>query len=279
MVIEILKAIFFGIVEGITEWLPISSTGHMILLNEFVKLQVSDEFYKLFEVVIQLGAILAVILLFFHKLNPFSPSKSAPQKRNTWRLWFKVVLAVIPSAVIGLPLDDWMDAHFYNYVVVAITLIIYGIAFLFVERANNHRRTYANSVYDIDLKTAMLIGCFQCLSLIPGTSRSGSTILGAIILGVGRPAGAEFSFFLAIPTMLGASALKLVKFLLSGVSATGTEWAILAVGCVVSFVVSLLVIKGLMEYVRKHSFAVFGVYRIILGVLVLGYFAFQTLHA
>ena len=275
MVTEILKAIFFGIVEGITEWLPISSTGHMILLNEFVKLQVSDEFYKLFEVVIQLGAILAVILLFFHKLNPFSPSKSAPQKRNTWRLWFKV----IPSAVIGLPLDDWMDAHFYNYVVVAITLIVYGIAFLFVERENSNRRAYANSVYDIDLKTALLIGCFQCLSLIPGTSRSGSTILGAIILGVGRAAGAEFSFFLAIPTMLGASVLKLVKFLLSGVSATGAEWAILAVGCVVSFVVSLLVIKGLMEYVRKHSFAVFGVYRIILGVLVLGYFAFQTLHA
>lgn len=279
MVTEILKAIFFGIVEGITEWLPISSTGHMILLNEFVKLQVSDEFYKLFEVVIQLGAILAVILLFFHKLNPFSPSKSAPQKRNTWRLWFKVVLAVIPSAVIGLPLDDWMDAHFYNYVVVAITLIVYGIAFLFVERENSNRRAYANSVYDIDLKTALLIGCFQCLSLIPGTSRSGSTILGAIILGVGRAAGAEFSFFLAIPTMLGASVLKLVKFLLSGVSATGAEWAILAVGCVVSFVVSLLVIKGLMEYVRKHSFAVFGVYRIILGVLVLGYFAFQTLYA
>lgn len=279
MVTEILKAIFFGIVEGITEWLPISSTGHMILLNEFVKLQVSDEFYKLFEVVIQLGAILAVILLFFHKLNPFSPSKSAPQKRNTWRLWFKVVLAVIPSAVIGLPLDDWMDAHFYNYVVVAITLIVYGIAFLFVERENSKRRAYANSVYDIDLKTALFIGCFQCLSLIPGTSRSGSTILGAIILGVGRAAGAEFSFFLAIPTMLGASVLKLVKFLLSGVSATGAEWAILAVGCVVSFVISLLVIKGLMEYVRKHSFAVFGVYRIILGVLVLGYFAFQTLHA
>ena len=279
MVTEILKAIFFGIVEGITEWLPISSTGHMILLNEFVKLQVSDEFYKLFEVVIQLGAILAVILLFFHKLNPFSPSKSAPQKRNTWRLWFKVVLAVIPSAVIGLPLDDWMDAHFYNYVVVAITLIVYGIAFLFVERENSKRRAYANSVYDIVLKTALLIGCFQCLSLIPGTSRSGSTILGAIILGVGRAAGAEFSFFLAIPTMLGASVLKLVKFLLSGVSATGAEWAILAVGCVVSFVISLLVIKGLMEYVRKHSFAVFGVYRIILGVLVLGYFAFQTLHA
>lgn len=273
MVTEILKAIFFGIVEGITEWLPISSTGHMILLNEFVKLQVSDEFYKLFEVVIQLGAILAVILLFFHKLNPFSPSKSAPQKRNTWRLWFKVVLAVIPSAVIGLPLDDWMDAHFYNYVVVAITLIVYGIAFLFVERENSKRRAYANSVYDIDLKTALLIGCFQCLSLIPGTSRSGSTILGAILIGVGRSAGAEFSFFMAIPTMLGASAIKGLKFLLSGVAATGTEIGVLIVGCVVSFLVSLLVIRGLMEYVRRHSFSAFGVYRIILGVVVLVYFA------
>ena len=277
MIFEVLKAILFGIVEGITEWLPISSTGHMILLNEFVKLQVSEEFYNMFEVVIQLGAILAVILLFFHKLNPFSPKKSGPQKRNTWRLWFKVVIAVLPSAVIGLPLDDWMDAHFYNYVVVAITLIVYGIAFLFVERANESRSLKVNTVYDIDLKTAILIGCFQCLSLIPGTSRSGSTILGAIILGVGRSAGAEFSFFLAIPTMLGASALKLVKFLLSGATATGMELVILAVGCVVSFVVSLLVIKGLMEYVRKHSFAVFGVYRIILGALVLGYFAFTTL--
>lgn len=277
MIFEILKAILFGIVEGITEWLPISSTGHMILLNEFVKLQVSEEFYEMFEVVIQLGAILAVILLFFHKLNPFSPRKSAPQKRNTWRLWFKVVIAVIPSAVIGLPLDDWMDAHLYNYVVVAITLIVYGIAFLFVERANERKATNVNTVYDIDLRTALLIGCFQCLSLIPGTSRSGSTILGAIILGVGRPAGAEFSFFLAIPTMLGASALKLVKFLLSGATATSMELVILAVGCVVSFVVSLLVIKGLMEYVRKHSFAAFGVYRIILGVLVLGYFAFTSL--
>ncbi len=276
MIFEILKAVLFGIVEGITEWLPISSTGHMILLNEFVKLQVSEEFYKMFEVVIQLGAILAVILLFFHKLNPFSPQKSAPQRRNTWRLWFKVVIAVIPSAVIGIPLNDWMDAHFYNYVVVAITLILYGIAFLFVERANERRSTNVSTVYDIDMKTAILIGCFQCLSLIPGTSRSGSTILGAIILGVGRSAGAEFSFFLAIPTMLGASALKLLKFMLSGTTATGMEILILAVGCVVSFVVSLLVIKGLMEYVRKHSFAVFGVYRIILGILVLGYFAFTT---
>ncbi|MBR2061931.1 MAG: undecaprenyl-diphosphate phosphatase [Anaerotignum sp.] len=277
MIFELLKAVLFGIVEGITEWLPISSTGHMILLNEFVNLKVSEEFYNMFEVVIQLGAILAVILLFFHKLNPFSPKKSSPQKRNTWRLWFKVVIAVIPSAVIGILFDDWMNEHFYNYVVVAITLIVYGIAFLFVERANEHRSLQVNTVYDIDLKTAILIGCFQCLSLIPGTSRSGSTILGAIILGVGRSAGAEFSFFLAIPTMVGASALKLVKFLLSGATATSMELIILAVGCVVSFVVSLLVIKGLMEYVRKHSFAVFGVYRIILGILVLGYFAFTTL--
>ena len=276
MIIELLKAVLFGIVEGITEWLPISSTGHMILLNEFVELKVSEEFYKMFEVVIQLGAILAVILLFFHKLNPFSSKKTDPQKRNTWRLWFKVVLAVVPSAVIGILFDDWMDAHFYNYIVVAITLIVYGIAFLFVEKANEHRSTSVSNVYDIDMKTALLIGCFQCLSLIPGTSRSGSTILGAIILGVGRSAGAEFSFFLAIPTMLGASALKLVKFLLSGATATSTELIILAVGCIVSFVVSLLVIKGLMEYVRRHSFAVFGVYRIILGILVLGYFAFQT---
>ncbi|MBQ3615115.1 MAG: undecaprenyl-diphosphate phosphatase [Anaerotignum sp.] len=277
MIFELLKAVLFGIVEGITEWLPISSTGHMILLNEFVNLKVSEEFYNMFEVVIQLGAILAVILLFFHKLNPFSPKKSSPQKRNTWRLWFKVVIAVIPSAVIGILFDDWMNEHFYNYVVVAITLIVYGIAFLFVERANEHRSLQVNTVYDIDLKTAILIGCFQCLSLIPGTSRSGSTILGAIILGVGRSAGAEFSFFLAIPTMVGASVLKLVKFLLSGATATSMELIILAVGCVVSFIVSLLVIKGLMEYVRKHSFAVFGVYRIILGILVLGYFAFTTL--
>lgn len=277
MVTEILKAIFFGIVEGITEWLPISSTGHMILLNEFVKLQVSDEFYKLFEVVIQLGAILAVILLFFHKLNPFSPSKSAPQRRNTWRLWFKVVLAVIPSAVIGLPLDDWMDAHFYNYVVVAITLIVYGIAFLFVERENSHRRAYANSVYDIDLKTAMLIGCFQCLSLIPGTSRSGSTILGAILLGVSRPAAAEFSFFMAIPTMVGASGLKALKFIKAGTAMTGNETMILLVGCIVSFLVSLFIIRSLMEYVRKHSFSAFGVYRIILGALVLAYFLISSL--
>ena len=272
VIIELLKAVLFGIVEGITEWLPVSSTGHMILLDEFVSLKVSDEFYEMFQVVIQLGAILAVILLFFHKLNPFSPKKTKMQRQNTWQLWFKVVVAVIPSAVLGLLLDDWMDAHLYNYVVVAVTLIIYGVAFIFMEKRNESRSLKVKDVYGIDYRTAILIGCFQCLSLIPGTSRSGSTILGAIILGVGRSAGAEFSFFLAIPTMLGASALKLVKFLLSGVSATGMEIGVLLVGCVVSFVVSLLVIRGLMEYVRKRSFAAFGVYRIILGALVLGYF-------
>jgi len=271
-ILEILKAILFGIVEGVTEWLPVSSTGHMILLDEFVKLRVSEAFYEMFQVVIQLGAIAAVVLLFFHKLNPFSPKKSAEQKQNTWQLWFKVVVAVLPSAVIGVLLDDWMDAHLYNYVVVAIALVVYGVAFLFLEKGNGGRARKVESVYDIDYKTAILIGCFQCLSLIPGTSRSGSTILGAILLGVGRSAGAEFSFFLAIPTMLGASALKLLKFMLSGVTAGGLEIGVLLVGCVVSFVVSLLVIKGLMEYVRKHSFSVFGIYRIILGIAVLLYF-------
>lgn len=275
--IEILKAILFGIVEGITEWLPVSSTGHMILLDEFVKLKVSPEFYEMFQVVIQLGAIAAVILLFFHKLNPFSPQKTAQQKLGTWQLWAKVVVAVLPSAVIGLLLDDWMDEHLYNYIVVAITLILYGVAFLLVERKNAGSSQKILEVSQIDYRTALLIGAFQCLSLIPGTSRSGSTILGAILLGVGRSAGAEFSFFLAIPTMLGASALKLMKFLLSGVSATGLEIVVLLVGSVVSFLVSVLVIRGLMEYVRKRSFGVFGIYRIVLGVLVLGYFVVRTL--
>ena len=273
---EILKAVLFGIVEGVTEWLPVSSTGHMILLDEFVKLKVSPEFYEMFQVVIQLGAILAVILLFFRKLNPFALTKTAQEKKNTWQLWFKVVVAVLPSAVLGLLLDDWMDAHLYNYVVVAITLILYGVAFLFVEKWGAARNKRITDVYAIDYKTAILIGAFQCLSLIPGTSRSGSTILGAILLGVGRSAGAEFSFFLAIPTMLGASALKLLKFLMEDVAVSGMELAVLGVGCLVSFIVSMLVIKGLMEFVRKRSFAPFGVYRIILGVLVLGYFVVKN---
>ena len=275
--IEILKAILFGIVEGITEWLPVSSTGHLILLDTFIHLDVTEAFYEMFQVVIQLGAILAVIVLFFKKLNPFALSKTQEEKKNTWSLWFKVVVAVLPSAVVGLALDDWMDEHLYNYIVVAIMLILYGIAFLFVEKWNASRKFRIQDVYEIDYKTALLMGAFQCLSLIPGTSRSGSTILGAIILGVARPAGAEFSFFMAIPTMLGASALKLLKYALEIVKGEAlapntTEISVLVVGCIVAFVVSLLVIKGLMEYVRKHSFSVFGIYRIILGIVVLGYF-------
>jgi undecaprenyl-diphosphatase len=276
MIIEILKAILFGIVEGITEWLPISSTGHLILLDEFVKLKVSPEFYEMFQVVIQLGAIFAVLVLFFHKLNPFSPKKGEIEKKQTWDLWFKVVVAVIPSAVLGLLFDDWMDAHLYNYVVVALTLIIYGVAFIFVERQNKGLDPRVADVHDIDYRTALLIGAFQVLSLIPGTSRSGSTILGGILLGVSRPAAAEFSFFLAIPTMLGASALKLVKYLFEGLIPSVTEIAVLITGCVVSFIVSMLVIKALMEYVRKRSFSAFGVYRIILGALVIGYYLVTT---
>lgn len=272
---ELLKAVLFGIVEGVTEWLPISSTGHLILLNEFITLNVSDEFRSMFDVVIQLGAILAVIVLFFHKLNPFSPRKTEGEKKQTWQLWFKVIAAIIPSGIVGVLFDDWMEAHFHNATVVSIALIVYGVAFILVERRNARRvgGKTVEDVYAIDYTTALLIGCFQCLSLIPGTSRSGSTILGAILIGVGRSAGAEFSFFMAIPTMLGASAIKGLKFLLSGVAATGTEIGVLIVGCVVSFVVSLLVIRGLMEYVRRHSFSAFGVYRIILGVVVLVYFA------
>lgn len=272
---ELLKAVLFGIVEGVTEWLPISSTGHLILLNEFITLNVSDEFRSMFDVVIQLGAILAVIVLFFHKLNPFSPRKTEGEKKQTWQLWFKVIAAIIPSGIVGVLFDDWMEAHFHNATVVSIALIVYGVAFILVERRNARRvgGKTVEDVYAIDYKTALLIGCFQCLSLIPGTSRSGSTILGAILIGVGRSAGAEFSFFMAIPTMLGASAIKGLKFLLSGVAATGTEIGVLIMGCVVSFLVSLLVIRGLMEYVRKHSFSAFGVYRIILGVVVLVYFA------
>lgn len=272
---ELLKAVLFGIVEGVTEWLPISSTGHLILLNEFITLNVSDAFRSMFDVVIQLGAILAVIVLFFHTLNPFSPTKSEGEKKQTWQLWFKVVAAIIPSGIVGVLFDDWMEAHFHNATVVSVALIVYGVAFILVERRNARRvgGKTVEDVYAIDYKTALLIGCFQCLSLIPGTSRSGSTILGAILIGVGRSAGAEFSFFMAIPTMLGASAIKGLKFLLSGVTATGTEIGVLIVGCVVSFLVSLLVIRGLMEYVRRHSFSAFGVYRIILGVVVLVYFA------
>lgn len=268
--LESLKAILFGIIEGITEWLPVSSTGHLILLEEVLHLNVTAEFYELFQVVIQLGAILAVLVLFFHKLWPFSLKKSEIEKKNTWTLWLKVLLAVLPSAVLGLLFDDFLDEHLYNHIVVAVMLIVYGVAFLLVER--RAKAAKISDVHDIDYRTALFIGLFQVLSLIPGTSRSGATILGALLLGVGRSAGAEFSFFLAIPTMLGASGLKLLKFLLEGNLPTGNELAILAIGCVSAFAVSILVIRGLMDFVRKHSFAPFGIYRIVLGAAVLGWF-------
>ncbi len=270
--IEVLKAVLFGIVEGITEWLPVSSTGHLILLNEFINLNVSEEFQSMFDVVIQLGAILAVCALFFRKLNPFDRGKDDEQKKQTWALWFKVIAAIIPSGVVGVLFDDWMDTHLHNGIVVAVMLIAYGVAFIAVEKWNEHRELRYHDVNNLPWGTAMIIGVSQCLSLVPGTSRSGSTILGGILAGVSRGTAAEFSFFMAIPTMVGASGIKLLKFFLSGVSFTAMDMLILLVGCTVSYIVSLLVIKGLMNYVRKHSFSAFGVYRIVLGIAVLLYF-------
>ena len=276
LIVELLKSFFLGVVEGITEWLPISSTGHLILVDEFIKLNVTTEFMDMYRYVIQLGAILAVLVLFFHKLNPFSPRKSSHQKRQTWTLWGLVVLACIPSAVIGLPLNDWMDEHLMNPWVVAAALIVYGVGFLMIE---DRRRTS-----DLTWQIALCIGLFQALSIIPGTSRSGATILGAIILGCARPVAAEFSFFLAIPTMVGVSVLKLGKFFAEKIAAgealfTGPEAAILAVGFIVSFVVSLLCIRFLMDFVKKHDFKPFGWYRIVLGILVLLFFGIRALVA
>ena len=271
-IIELLKSLLYGIVEGITEWLPVSSTGHLILLGELCPLDVSPAFSEMFDVVIQLGAILAVVILFFRKLNPFAPSKSPVEKKNTWGLWLRVCVAVIPSAVVGVLLDDWLDEHLYNYITVAVALAVYGILFILIEKFKPASKARVTDVGGIDYKLAFLIGMFQMLALIPGTSRSGSTILGAMLLGCSRAAAAEFSFFMAIPTMLGASLLKVVKLFLDGVSITALEWGILAVGCITAFVVSLAAIKFLMDFVKKHSFASFGWYRIALGVLVIGYF-------
>lgn len=282
LIVELLKSFFLGVVEGITEWLPISSTGHLILVDEFIKLNVTTEFMDMYRYVIQLGAILAVLVLFFHKLNPFSPRKSSHQKRQTWTLWGLVVLACIPSAVIGLPLNDWMDEHLMNPWVVAAALIVYGVGFLMIE---DRRRTPAiRRTSDLTWQIALCIGLFQALSIIPGTSRSGATILGAIILGCARPVAAEFSFFLAIPTMVGVSVLKLGKFFAEKIAAgealfTGPEAAILAVGFIVSFVVSLLCIRFLMDFVKKHDFKPFGWYRIVLGLLVLLFFGIRALVA
>ena len=262
--IEIIKTVIYGIIEGITEWLPVSSTGHLILLGEWIPLQVSDSFGEMFDVVIQLGAILAVIVLFFRKLNPFAPSKSALEKKNTWGLWFRVCVAVIPSAAVGVLLDDWLDAHLYNYITVAVALVVYGILFILIERFKPADKAKVTDVEGIHYKLAFLIGAFQMLALIPGTSRSGSTILGAMLLGCSRAAAAEFSFFMAIPTMLGASAIKLLKFLLSGAAFGFGEFVLLAVGTVVSFIVSMAAIKALMNYVRRHSFAASAV--VVFGV-------------
>ena len=270
--LEILKVILLGIVEGITEWLPISSTGHLILVDEFVKLNASDAFKEMFNVVIQLGAIMAVVVLYFHKLNPFSSKKTKEQKVQTMDLWFKVVVACIPAAVLGILFDDWMEEHFHNYIVVSIMLIVYGVLFIVIENWNKKNKPSVTDLSNLTYKTALLIGVFQVLSLVPGTSRSGATIIGALLLGVSRYVAAEFTFFLAIPVMFGASGIKLLKFFMEGAGMTGMEIAMLGVGCVVAFVISIIAIKFLMGYIKKNDFKVFGWYRIILGVLVLGYF-------
>ena len=272
--IEILKAIFIGIVQGITEWLPVSSTGHMIIANEFVNLNISDGAWELFEVVTQLGSILAVIILFFEKLNPLKKVGGRVRiKGETLSLWKKVVIAVLPAAIIGVLLDDWLESKFYNFVVVAIMLIVYGIAFILIERANKKKKFKYNSVYELDNKTSFKVGCFQVLSLIPGTSRSGSTILGASLVGVSRTAAAEFSFFLAIPVMAGATLLKTVKAIfVDDIFLTATEILIIYVGTLTAFLVSLCVIKLLMSFVKKHTFESFGWYRIIFGIILLGYY-------
>ncbi len=264
---EIIKSAIIGIIQGITEWLPISSTGHMILADKILKLNVSTEFWDMFKVVIQFASILAVVLIYFHKLNPFSPKKSSDEKKQTYTLWGKVIVAVIPAAVAGLLLEDLIDTVLSGSLVIAATLIIYGIAFILIESRNTHPKT--ESLEDLTYKTAFLIGMFQVLALIPGTSRSGSTIIGAILLGCSRFVGTEFSFFMAVPVMLGASGLKLVKFLLEGATMNATEWAVLITGFVVTFFVSVWAIKFLIGFIKKHDFKPFGVYRIILGIVVI----------
>ena len=270
--LEILKAILLGIVEGITEWLPVSSTGHMILLDELVRLNVSDEFKEMFLVVIQLGAILAVPLMFWDKLYPFSKKKSKEENDKILRLWLRVIVGVIPAGVLGVLLDDFFDEYFYNFYVVAIALVVYGVGFILVEYFRRGKEYRIKDVYDITYRDALIIGSYQVLSLIPGTSRSGSTILGGMLSGVSRTAASEFSFFMAIPVMLGASLLKILKFILAGVTVSGLEIALLLIGIAVSFAVSLVAIKFLMDFVKKHDFTPFGIYRIVLGIIILIYF-------
>ena len=298
MLIEILKAFVIGLVEGITEWLPISSTGHMILVDEFLKLDVSDSFLAMFLVVIQIGAIMAVIILYFNKLNPFSRRKTAAERKGTWRLWGLVIIGCIPAAIVGLALDDWVNEHFYNAWIVACALIVYGIVFIVLERRNRHLERRAavmrgrhvssdsqsqaitpfrfQTVDDIDVPTAIKIGLFQCLAIIPGTSRSGSTIIGGMLFGCSRTAAAEFTFFLAIPIMFGWGLVKVIKFASAGLVMTSVELAVLVVGVLTSFVVSIISIKFLMSYIKRNDFTAFGVYRIIIGIVVLAYFGLKA---
>lgn len=288
-IFEYLKVIIIGLVEGITEWLPVSSTGHMILVDEFIKLQVSPDFWNMFLVVIQLGAILAVCILYFSKLNPFSGSKSPEQKKQTWSLWAKVIVGIIPAGLIGVPLNDWMEEHFNNSWVVALALIVYGIAFIvienwrasrgldeeepqgahFVEQAKTVHKI--NSMEELSFLQAFQIGCFQVLSLVPGTSRSGSTILGGLLLGTSRTLAAEFSFYMAIPVMFGASFLKLLKFFLKGNSFDMQGYIMLVLGMMVALIVSIISIRFLMRYIKTNNFKLFGYYRIVLGVIVIAY--------
>lgn len=271
MFLNIINAVIFGIVQGISEWLPISSTGHMILVDQFIRLTSDKAFRDLFLVVIQFGSILAVVTLYFHKLNPFSPKKTAIEKRDTWTMWFKVLVGCVPAAVIGLLFDDFIMERFYNWYVVAATLIIYGILFIVIE--SRQKTPKINSIDEMSYKTAAMIGVFQVLAMIPGTSRSGATILGAVLIGSSRYVAAEFSFFLAVPVMLGASALEIAKYFVEFGMFNGEQLLILAVGMAVAYLVSVIAIKFLMDYIRKHDFKVFGYYRIILGIVVILYFA------
>ena len=274
--LDILKAIIFGIVEGITEWLPISSTGHLIILEELLKLNQGDAFFEMFQVVIQLGAILAVVVIYFHKLNPFSPKKTQKQRMMTWQIWIKVIIGCLPAAVVGLLFDDWIDKTLYHWYVVALMLIVYGILFIIVENYQKGKTPQVTKFSQLTIPMILIIGVFQMLAMIPGTSRSGATIVGALMIGVSRSVAAEYTFFLAIPVMFGASLLKLIKF---GFSFTAMQVAVLLVGMVVSFAVSIVAIKFLMSYIRKNDFKAFGYYRIVLGVIVFLFFGIQALLA
>lgn len=271
------KAIILGIIEGITEWLPISSTGHLILVNELIKIDLSHDFMEMFNVVIQLGAIMAVVVLFFHKLNPFSPQKTEPEKKETWILWSKVLVACVPAGIIGILFDDWIDARFHNFIVVSLMLVLYGVAFIFIEKQNKTKQPKCTDLSVFTYKAAIIVGVFQVLSLIPGTSRSGATILGAILIGASRFVATEFSFFLGIPVMFGASFFKIIKFLAKGNTFGFSETMLLLVGCIVAFLVSIFVIKFLLNYIKKHDFTVFGWYRIVLGIILASYWLFSKI--